>query len=189
MLSLLFALGLVGVLSTFVGMATYLIAVAGLYVYAVVDPPFLAKHLETFVPKWYNRWYGYAGWIGILLGLSILLAEVREPLLGYSTFRVPSAAMAPTIEPRDIILVDTRAFRAENPAVGDVVVVHGTQTGRSFIRRVSGRTGSSFSFTGDNASALGMVAELEGVSSSSFLGRVTYVLYSPNTARIGLRVE
>jgi O-antigen/teichoic acid export membrane protein len=46
-------LGIFGVLSTFVGMATYFVASGALYLYAIADPPLLARHLKTFAPRWY----------------------------------------------------------------------------------------------------------------------------------------
>lgn len=186
---LLIVLGFVGALSSFAGMAAFLVALAGLYLFSIVDPLLLARRLEVFVPKWYNRWYVYLGWIGMLLGLSVLLSETREPLLGYSTFRVPTPAMSPTIEPREVILVNTRAFQHETPMVGDVVVVRGSQTGNFFIRRISAQSHSSISLVNDNPLAVGRVDQLANVSPSNFLGRVTYVLYSPNLYRIGLRVK
>ena len=189
-LAIFLALGLAGVLSTFIGMAAYLVALAVLYLYAIADPPMLARRLETFVPKWYNHWYGYAGWVAILIGISVVLPEVRESLLGYSTFRVATTVMTPTIEPGEIILVDTHAFRSRSPTIGDVVVVQGPQGDRLFIRRVSAQANaSSVSLVTDKPLGAAADAALATVPVSHIRGRVTYVLYSPTASHIGRRVE
>jgi hypothetical protein len=100
--------------------------------------------------------------------------------------------MSPTIQPRDIVLVDTHAFRSHEPAPGEVVIVRGPRTGTLFIRRVSpSTTPLAFSFIIDNPAApvAEPVAELASVPASQIIGRVTYVLYSPAVQRIGLRVK
>jgi signal peptidase I len=187
-IALILALGLTGALSTFIGFAIYIIAFVALYLFAIVDPPLQARH-HQFHPKWYNHWYGYLGWIAIPIIFSAALPVVRESLLGYSTFRVPTAAMSPTIEPKEIILVNTHAFQARFPSAGDVVVVRGPQTGRLFIRRISKVNGTSFAFANDNPQAIGNVAELDAASRDEIVGRVTYVLYSDTSMRIGRQVE
>lgn len=51
-------------------------------------------------------------------------ASVVRAAPGRTTFRVPSASMAPTLKPGAEVTVDLRAYRARRPAVGDIVVFH-----------------------------------------------------------------
>jgi signal peptidase I len=88
----------------------------------------------------YNQWWFYPAWIiGGVVCLSALV-EVRGAIFGYETFRIPSIAMAPTLEPGDYIMVDTWRYRRRDPSVGDVVVFR-NDTGTAFVKRVVGTPG------------------------------------------------
>jgi hypothetical protein len=188
-LAVVFALGLAGLLSTFGGMATYVALLIALYAFGVVDPPILARP-GTFEPRWYNRWYGYVGWATLALIFFSVVPLTRESVLGHSVFSVPGTAMVPAIQPRDIVLVDTRAFAANAPAVKEVVVVRGPKSGLLYVRRISAQTSSStVSIIKDNPEPSSADLELSSVSTTDILGKVTYVLFSRATERIGRRVE
>jgi len=183
------ALALLGALSTFAGYVALITALAALYLFSIVDPPLLARRIETFAPKWYNRWYGYAAWVVVVILFNGVFPEAREPVLGYGTYRLPSAIMAPAIASGEIVLADTRAYRSRAPAIGDVVVVRGPSSGILFVRRVAmARDASSRLLVTDDPMG-GGVPELAGVSADHLVGQVTYVLYSPTWNRIGRRVE
>ena len=182
-------LGLAGLLSTFVGMATYVVLLFSLYVFGIVDPAILARP-GTFEPKWYNSWCGYVGWAALALIFFSVIPVMRESVLGHSVFRVPGVAMVPAIQPRDIVLVDTRAFAASVPAVREVVVVRGPMTGLLYVRRVSAQTGpSTVSLIKDDPEPSSADRELSSVSTKDILSKVTYVFFSWSTERIGRRVE
>jgi hypothetical protein len=188
-LAVVLTLGLAGLLSTFVGMATYVVLLFSLYVFGIVDPPIFARP-GTFEPKWYNRWYGYVGWAVLALILFSVVPVIRESVLGHSVFRVPGIAMVPTIQPRDIVLVDTRAFAAHAPAVREVVVVRGPKTGLLYVRRVSAQTGpSTVSLIKDNPEPSSADLELASVSTKDIVGKVTYVAFSWSADRIGRHID
>jgi signal peptidase I len=48
----------------------------------------------------------------------------RETVGRYLVYRVPSAAMVPTLKPGSMVLVDPAAFTHRLPAIGDVVLLH-----------------------------------------------------------------
>lgn len=68
----------------------------------------------------------------------------------YDLQRVQSMSMAPTVEPGDVLLVDTRAYEASGPKRGDVIVftdpggwgdpdpMRGEATGQLYVKRVVG---------------------------------------------------
>jgi hypothetical protein len=188
-LAVVLALGLAGLLSTFVGMATYVVLLVSLYVFGIMDPPILVRP-GTFEPKWYNHWYGYVGWAALALIFFSVVPLIRESVLGHSVFRVPGIAMVPAIQPRDIVLVDTRAFAANAPAAKEVVVVRGTKSGLLYVRRISAQTGpSTVSLIKDNPEPSSADLELSSVSTNEIVGKVTYVFFSWSADRIGRRVE
>ena len=187
--AVVFALGIAGLLSTFGGMAVYVGLLFALYLFGIVDPPMVARP-GAFEPKWYNRWYGYVGWIAVAVVALYLVPVTREPVLGFSVFRVPGIAMVPAIEPRDIVLVDTRAFVSRPPAANEVVIVRGPQSGLLYIRRVSGQPSSTnLSLVKDNPEPSSADLELKNIPVSGVVGKVTYVFFSWKADRIGRRVE
>ncbi|MBI4206701.1 MAG: S24/S26 family peptidase [Betaproteobacteria bacterium] len=187
--AVVFCLGIAGLLSTFGGAAVYVGLLLALYLFGIADPPIVVKP-QAFEPKWYNRWYGYVGWIALVFIAMSVVPVIREPVLGFSVFRVPGTSMMPAIEPRDIVLVDTRAFADSPPALNDVVIVRGPRSGFLYVRRVAKEHGpDSLFFKKDNQEPSTADLELQNVPVSEALGRVTYVFYSWNTARIGRRIE
>ncbi len=99
-------------------------AAFGIVVVAAVDSYRQARKTRTdYEIKAYNRPAVY-----ILLGLMIegscvgFALHIRGSL--FEAFRLPAASMYPAIAPNDRILVDKRAYRTEDPEVGDVVIFH-----------------------------------------------------------------
>lgn len=187
--AVVFGLGLAGLLSTFWGQAVYVGLLLALYLFGIVEPPIVAtrKHFE---PRWYNCWYGYVSWVALAVIALGVVPVIREPVLGFAVFRVPGAAMVPAIEPRDIVLVDTRAFVNRAPIANEVVVVRGPQTGLLYVRRVRTQPGSDdLTLTKDNPEPSRFDLQFANVPVSEAIGKVTYVFFSASADRIGRRVE
>ena len=187
--AIVLGLGLAGFLSTFWGQAVYVGLLLTLYLFSIVEPPIVATR-KPFEPRWYNRWYGYIGWIALAVIALSVIPLMRESILGFAVFRVPGGAMVPAIEPRDIVLVDTRAFVNRAPVANEVVIVRGPQTGLLYVRRVRTQPGSvHLTLIRDNPEPSRSDLELARVPVSEAIGKVTYVFFSANAARIGRRVE
>lgn len=183
-------LGSSGALSSFYGMVAYLGLFLALFVHGIVDSSIVAHRIGVFELRWYCRWYIYLAWFLLLIAFSIALPLVRESLLGFSTFRVPTASMVPTIEPQDVILVDTRAFRNAPPKVGDVVVVYVPEFQNNYARRVSALpTPDTVSFESDSPSGKETELTLKDVPLDNVVGRITYVLFSRTNDRIGHAIQ
>jgi signal peptidase I len=116
--------------------------------------------------------------------------ELKEPVLGYSAFKISNQAMSPALEPRDVVLVDTCAFSSRSPEIGEVIVIRKPDTNRSYIRRVSTRPIEG-AVTVVSDQSLGVSAESQTltVPLSEVVGQITYVMYSRDNARIGQRVR
>jgi hypothetical protein len=189
-LVIFFGLGAAGLLSTFVGMAIYLALLAALWLFAVGDAIFTGYRIKAYIPKWYSRWYVYLAWPLVYVVLFPVMNSIREPLLGYSAFRIANQAMSPALELRDVVLVDTRAFRTRLPAIGEIVVIRKPDTGRSYIRRVSARpTEDAIAVAPDQPTAVSSDTQLQSVPLAEVVGRVSYVMYSRDSSRIGQRLE
>ena len=181
-------LAAVGAFPTFFGMAFYVLTLLGVIVYSFVDPAVQAKRGSILERRWYNRWYVYLGWVVLVIVVLNVPRLIRESVLGFSAFRVPNAAMHPTIAPKDIILVDTRAYRSRSPDVKEVVVVQSPDYGLMYVRRVSKVDGETLSLATDSP-APSSGYSLSSISAANVLGKVTYVMYSHDFDRIGRKVE
>jgi signal peptidase I len=117
-------LAYVGPASTVLFGFLMVVAAFAVLIVAVVDSYRQARGTRAdYDLKVYNRPAVY-----LLLGLMIegscvgFALHIRGSL--FEAFRIPAASMYPAIAPNDRILVDKRAYRTEDPEVGDVVIFH-----------------------------------------------------------------
>lgn len=83
--------------------------------------------------------------IAILAALSALLVlTVFTTRVFYKHYRVPSAAMQPTLNPGDLIIVDKFAYAGgKSPRYGDVIVFTTYEPQPVFVKRVIGLAGDT----------------------------------------------
>jgi signal peptidase I len=105
-----------------VGLILALLAVLGVYIYAVVDAFRLARRgHDQFQPMDYNHLLVYA--LFVLVGLTYAgggLYFLRSSV--FAAFRVPTASQAPTLLPGDRILVNKTTYQRRFVQRGDEVV-------------------------------------------------------------------
>jgi hypothetical protein len=179
--------GRFGWLSSLAGYLLASVMVFGLAIFGLVDAFRLAGPCNSCGPKWYSRWYLYVLWLIALLWITHIWQTDRANLLGYATYRIPSAAMAPGVALGDYILVDTWAYNSNPPSAGDVVVVKVPTTGAEHIRRIRRLTSETeIELEADNAAIDPVVRSFPTAAVS---GKVTYILLSKELGRIGGRVE
>jgi len=165
------------------------------YLYAVLDAHRLARETtEEGPPRRWQQPLSYAvllvvGFLYPLLSVAFLRAEVLE------AFKIPTASMAPAIEPGDRVLVDKWGWKPEDAKVGDVVVFRCPQgDGRNYIKRVAGLPGDPIDdervvpdghlwVLGDNAENSCDSRQFGPVRFANVLGPVTYRYWPPT--RIG----
>jgi signal peptidase I len=72
--------------------------------------------------KKYQRWYFYIGLFLVAVILFQPLLANRDQVFGYDMFRFPSGSMADTLLNGDYVIVNTWAYRNDDPNRGDVIV-------------------------------------------------------------------
>ena len=122
----------------------YVLAAIVLIVYliAIFHPVLIAVRSPDVPRKRYNKWWFYLTWV-VANGLfAQALFGNRGVILGYETYRIPSASMAPTLQPGDLLTADTWRYREEAPLPGDIVVYEDASgTGLMYIKRIVGVPG------------------------------------------------
>ena len=127
------------------GLITSLSLVIGVLVFCIVDAVRLSRQGKTlYALKKYNRWYFYV-LIWLLSGFiyqPISASAIKSNII--QAYKIPSGAMAPTIELGDFILVKKKAFF--NPYVnrGDIIIFPCPKDPSvDFIKRVVGLGGET----------------------------------------------
>lgn len=120
-----------------VGLIFALLAVLGVYVYAVVDAFHLARRSgDHFLPMDYNRPLVYA--LFVLVGLIYSaggLYFIRSSV--FEAFEIPTASEAPTLLPGDRVLVNKTTFQRRLVRRGDEVVFRmSSEPGLNWVKRV-----------------------------------------------------
>ena len=167
-------------LSEFSGMVALLCAVAALVAFSSLDAARLAP--RSAARRW-RRWPVFlTWWLAVACGVAVW-ASLREPVLGYAIFRMQTDTMAPAVIRKELVLVDTRAFRERRPLLGDMVIVREPETRRRYLRRVTGvDSDGALTLTTDRPDG---GAGPERATTDALIGRATYVLYSRAPGRTG----
>jgi signal peptidase I len=119
--------------------------ILALTVFAFVDAGIVAARASRpYELRPYNRWWLY-------IGLAVAVGFVWNPILrsllrdsAVQAFRIPSAAMEPTILVGDYLFADKRARARGMPQHNDVIIFNSvTQPGISIIKRVVGLPGDT----------------------------------------------
>jgi signal peptidase I len=113
------------------------------FVIAVVDAWIVAKRARPFQLHAYNRWYVYLG----VLACGWVLGRFRADIL--QAFRIPSAAMAPTLMPHDWIYVDKRSATRRTLARQDLLVYRSPDDRATVIKRIVGVPGDTLLMRND----------------------------------------
>lgn len=176
------ALAFASKLAQFTGMVALLLAGAALVLFSGIDA---ARQVRFAPARRWPRWPVFlAWWLGVAAVVALWVGA-REPVLGYAVFRMQTDTMAPAVVPRELVLVDTRAFRARRPILGDVVVVREAGSRRRYLRRVTGV---------DRDGVLTLATDRPGAgpqraTTGELVGRATFVLYSRTPGRTGKPVD
>lgn len=127
--------GAFGAFSTFYGILAIAFILLFFYVVSIVSAVRQARFNKEYELQWFNRWYWYLAVFVFISFVFQALFAFRGTVLGYETFRIPSASMVPTLQVGDFITVDTR-YR--EPVIGDVIVFrHPDRPEVPFVSRVA----------------------------------------------------
>ncbi|WP_346837082.1 signal peptidase I [Microbulbifer sp. SAOS-129_SWC] len=72
--------------------------------------------------------------------------DPRARIWGITFFSMPSRSMQPTLNPGDLIVVETFAYRSSEPAPGDIVVYRAPHSDNAFVGRVVAQGGDRIAF-------------------------------------------
>lgn len=111
--------GVFGILSTFYGIASFIVLAIGFYLFVVISSVRLALKNKEYQLQSYNRWYWYLAIFVVISVIANILLSSRGDILGYETYRIPAKSMEPTLQVGDFITVNTRY---QQPKVGDIIV-------------------------------------------------------------------
>jgi signal peptidase I len=177
-------------------LALAILTVIAAYLYAIVDSYRLARTLQAYQPRDYNR---------PILYVLIILVAVTYPLLAVLQLRanvveayyIPTGAMAPNIVRGDRVLVNKLTFRMRAPERGDLIVFRSPKDRRlTWIKRVIALPGDTIElknnevFVNDRklerqrvpASSLPLLAEPGAVYQEFNAGRRYQILLAPEPA-------
>ena len=158
----LLAGGAFGVYSTFYGILVFSVLALGFYVVLITSAVRRALVSKDYELSWYNRWYWYGLIFVSVTAAFQLLFAFRGPVLGYETYRIPAASMAPALRVGDFITVDTRYSR---PVVGDVVVFRWPKDPKiTYVKRIAALGGDSIAIAKGDVLVNGVVQRELSVS-------------------------
>jgi signal peptidase I len=122
------------------GWYAYFPGIIGLWLVQVVHPTVIAWSRPLAPAKAYNRWWWYIAWLMSVWLLSLVVIPERGSALGYEFFTNPSGSMTPTLQPGDMVVVDTWRYRSVPPQFGEIVVFRDDED-VNLVKRVVGLPG------------------------------------------------
>src|SRR5690606_1114747 len=79
--------GVFGILSTFYGIASFIILVVGFYIFVVVSSVRLALNNKEYQLQSFNRWYWYLAIFVAVSFIANIIFSYRGNILGYETYQ------------------------------------------------------------------------------------------------------
>jgi len=163
-------LGWSGLVQTLAGIGVVMLGGAALFLASLVLPWRWAVAQRPYRLRAYNRGYVYVLLlVAVQFPLSLGLLQ-RGAWLGFDTYRVPAASMAPSVDAGDFIVADTRASTLASLRIGDVVVVESVRRpGELIVRRIVATGGQHVVVGADGVSVDGVVQPRTHVQGSDAL--------------------
>lgn len=162
------------------GCATEL-AVVAIWIAVVVDSYRCTLRCKAdYELKDYNRWYVYVLLLLMVTGslLSYVL-NVRDHLI--QPFIIPSAAMYPTISPRDRLIAIKNAYRDADPQRGDIVELADPQNRHLYwVKRVIAIAGDTVAIKDGDVYVNGVKLPLQSVGPGAVSGTTGQIFYEDN---------
>jgi signal peptidase I len=107
-----------GVASTFTGMALLLVAAFGYWIGLAVSAALDARRSGS-IRLGRGRWVAVAGLLAVQVALGALPIRSWLPV---RSFRIPSGSMEPAVQVGDHLIADMRAWHRRDPQRGDLVI-------------------------------------------------------------------
>lgn len=103
-------------------------------IYMAIDAIISAHHQNNYISKKYNTWLHY-----VLFSVLIVMFNMyinASSIGNLETCRISSTADSPTLQPKDRVMVDKKAYEEHTPDYGDIVVFMNTSNERHVFRIV-----------------------------------------------------
>lgn len=184
-LGALCVLGQAGLLQSYSGF-WLMIGLSAIFLAVSLGLPwwYARRERETFVPRWYNRWWCYLlVWLFVSLPAAGILLH-REQVFGYASYRIPSGSMEPTIVRGDIVVADTRASTLQSVAIGDLVVTESiARAGELYLRRIIAMGGQHVSVGEEGTQVDGVLQPRPPCKAATCCRRSTWHLRTSSSNR------
>jgi len=139
---LLGSMGWSGFIFSISGIIAFIVLSIIVYIVLLVDVFRATKDLSTHTLNKSQRWYLYILYTICVSFFNSTIIDYRYALFGFEPFKIPSAAMEPSIIVGDFILADTWAYKDKDPEIGDVIVFkYPRDPNIKYIKRVIGKGG------------------------------------------------
>lgn len=169
----LYALGQAGLLQSYAGF-WFATGLAVIFLAASIGLPwwYARRERASFVPRRYNRWWGYLLAVLFVNLPATLVLMHREQVFGYASYRIPSGSMEPTVARGDMVVADTRTSALQSLAIGDLVVVESTtRAGELNLRRIVALGGQHVSIGEDGTRVDGILQPRTHLRGSDVLSK------------------
>lgn len=146
-LPVILSIGFFGAWDFFAGFLITIGVSLGYFLFVLWDALRTARAKREVAPKWYNVWYVYA--LVIIIPSLVPRDFLRYDVIGYETFKIPSASMLPTVRIGDYIMVALRYYRNNEIHRGDIVVFSLPENKSvTIIKRIVGLPGDTVEIRG-----------------------------------------
>lgn len=138
----------------------------------------VAVYVGLRTQKKTRKQYAFSTLLSVFVVLVLVgVFKYRENVLGIDVFFIPSLSMTPTLQPGDIILVDTLAYKRKNPNTGEIVVFV-RSSNVVYVKRISQVFSDGVQVRGDNFDHSITEIALGKIPKNNILGKVNGVLFN-----------
>ncbi len=128
----------IGFHHSFYGLITILLIFMLFLLFIIGESFFAARKKKEFILKPYNKWPIYL--LIILLLNSIVLIPTNfltNKVLGFSTYKMPTGSMEPTLRIGDYIVANPKYFKKNKLQRGDLIILQSSEnSAKLFIKRI-----------------------------------------------------
>ena len=128
----------IGLHSSYYGLAIILLIFMFFLLFIIGEAFFTAIKKKEFILKPYNKWYIYL-LIILLINSTVLIPTnfLTNKVLGFSSYKLPTGSMEPTLSIGDYLVADLKYFKKNKLQTGDLVILQSPEDpARIFIKRI-----------------------------------------------------
>jgi len=133
-----FILFLTGLQYSFYGLITILLLFMFFLLFIIGEAFFAATKKKEFILKPYNKWYIYLAIILLINSTALIPPSfLTNKVLGFSSYKMPTASMEPTLSIGDHLIANLKYFKKNELQRGDLVIFkYPEDPSKDFMKRV-----------------------------------------------------